>query len=127
MSPDWVTLGDVSAPVIRSTSPAPYARGANSFWINRPSGPSVEVAVVEVEPPARLAASDHDGSRPEVFLFIDALLVNRGAIKSNRNERVRGAGDNLVPCRNAFAIFAAGAGKYTDAGQREEDAGQDDE
>ncbi len=46
---DWVMWGEVSVPVIRLTSVAPNARGANSFWINSGTGPRVEVA--EVEPP----------------------------------------------------------------------------
>ena len=32
---DWVTAAKVLVPVIRSTSPAPYAKGAGSkFWTN---------------------------------------------------------------------------------------------
>src|SRR4026209_2701251 len=43
---DCTMLGGVSVPVITSTSPAPYARGNNTFLIRRPMGPSVEVAEV---------------------------------------------------------------------------------
>src|SRR5207244_9230097 len=39
---DWVTWGEVSVPVIRSTSAAPYARGGGSScwtnWENVPKG-----------------------------------------------------------------------------------------
>ena len=87
MSPTAITLGEVSVPVIRLTSPAPYARGINSFWIKRPTGPRVEVAEVAV--PRHLAAGNHDRSGPEVFLLIDAHFVNRGTVKSSWDERVR--------------------------------------
>src|ERR1700745_89969 len=50
---DCVTLGEVSVPVTRSTSPAPKASGANMVCNIWPTGPRVEVAVVaEDDPPS---------------------------------------------------------------------------
>ena len=44
----------------------------------------------------RFAAGDHDRSSAKVFLFIDALFVNRGAVESNRNKGIAGTSDNLT-------------------------------
>ena len=71
-------------PVIRSTSAAPYARGANSSWTSwekvRESGSCTSL---------RLAAGNHDGPSPEVFLFVDAQLVNswNSQIRQGRVDR----------------------------------------
>ena len=43
-----------------------------------------------------LAAGHHDGASTEVFLLVDAQLMNFGTVKSNRNQRVFGKGDNLT-------------------------------
>jgi len=52
---DWVTWGDVSAPVTRSTSAAPYARGVSSFLMAEGRGSFwITCATMppwEVEPP----------------------------------------------------------------------------
>src|SRR6476620_829866 len=56
-------LGEVSGWLTRSTSAAPKAMGANNFWKNRPMGPRVEVAEVEVEPP---------GARPQAIMIAPA-------------------------------------------------------
>ena len=73
-----------------------------------------------------LAASDHDSSGSEVFLLIDALLVNFGTVKSNGDERVRGAGDNLT-FRHRFDDALSGCGRQrAGAQQHQKDADQDD-
>ena len=44
----------------------------------------------------RLAAGYHDGAGPEIHLLIDAQLENFGTIKSVRDQRVFGVGDDLI-------------------------------
>ena len=33
---------------------------------------------------------------PEIFLFVDAQLVNCGTVKSNADQRIRGVSDDLI-------------------------------
>jgi len=72
-----------------------------------------------------LAAGDHDSAGPEVFLLVDAQLVNFGTVKSNRDERIIGAGDNLTS-RHPLDDALSGCGEHADLGQRQNDADKDD-
>ena len=72
-----------------------------------------------------LAAGNHNGSGPEVFLLVDALLVNRGTVKSNGDEWVRGAGDNLT-FRHRLYDALSGCGEHAELGQCQNDADKDD-
>src|SRR4029077_10611779 len=71
------------------------------------------------------AAGNHDGARPEVFLLVDALLVNRGTVKSNGYERVSGMGNNLT-LRHRLYDALSGCGEHAELGQCQNDADQHD-
>ena len=71
-----------------------------------------------------LAAGHHDGASTEVFLLVDAQLMNFGTVKSNRNERVCGAGDNLILLLR-LCDARSNRGKRAKTCQRQKDAGQD--
>ena len=44
----------------------------------------------------RLTAGNHDGAGPEVYLLVDAQLVNFRTIKTVRDPGVFGVGDDLI-------------------------------
>ena len=72
-----------------------------------------------------LAARHHDGACPEVFLLVDTLLVNRGTVKSDGDERVRGIGDNLT-FGHRLDDALSGCREHTDLCQHQNDADKDD-
>ncbi|PYI95955.1 MAG: hypothetical protein DME98_14485 [Verrucomicrobia bacterium] len=73
-----------------------------------------------------LAAGNHDSSGPEVFLFVDALLVNFGTVKSNGDERVRGLGNNLTFRHRLYDALSGCGRQHAGAQQRQNDADKDD-
>ena len=118
---DCVVLGDVSVPVTRSTSAAPYVRGArgggSSFWT------SWEKALVgEGCTSAALAAGNHEESPFKALHLVDALLVNRGTVKSRRKT---GDVDNFSVLLLRLCELAVSCGERAKACQRQKDAGQD--
>ena len=82
---DCVVLGNVSVPVTRLTSAAPYVRGArgdgSSFWTSWEK--ALGGAALGV-PPRALAAVKHEESPFKALHPVDALLVNGGTVKSRR-------------------------------------------
>ena len=60
---DWVMFGEVSVPVTRSTSAAPYVRGAgNSFWTSLDEGIAGEGEPPVASPQAIMMASGPESS-----------------------------------------------------------------
>ena len=82
---DWVTFGEISAPVTRSTSVVPKARGVNSA-LNKPRKATRRGSRASL----CLAAVNHDRAGPHVFLLIDAQLVDLGTIKHDRHKGISG-------------------------------------
>jgi hypothetical protein len=70
-----------------------------------------------------LAASNHDRSGAEIFLLVNAQLVNFGTVKSNRNQWVRGTGDNFAFLHRLYDALSS-SGKGARAQQRQKDANQ---
>src|SRR4029453_17802902 len=68
-----------------------------------------------------LTEGDQGRSGPHVLLFVDALLVDRRTVKSNRNESIGRAGNDLV-LSQCFCDIRSGRGQYAYADQCEEDA-----
>jgi len=64
------------------------------------------------------AAENHDGSRSEVLLLVDAQFANAGAVKSGRDKRVRGVCDRVI-------LLLRLCGESAKAQQRQKDTGQD--
>src|SRR4029077_778002 len=75
-------------------------------------------------PSLRLAAGDHDGSGPEVLLLIDAQLLNFRTVKSVRDQRVFGVGDDLIVLLRLCHARSERRERAKTC-QRQKDAGQD--